>query len=153
MWKVNVGAVCTREVVVAAATEPLLGVASLMRQHHVGTVVLVAGRGGKNHPTGIISDRDLVVEGIARAPDRIADLTAGDLITRELVTVQEDDTIDHALEVMRSHGVRRLPVVDAAGALIGILATDDLIDLFAGRLAAVAAVTAKAQRVERETRP
>lgn len=153
MLKMNVGAFCTREVVVAQGTETVLDVAGLMRLHHVGDVVIVERRNGVNHPTGILTDRDIVLEGVVQALDRLPQLLAEDLIVRPLVTVQEDDTIDDALERMRAQGVRRLPVVDDAGALIGILAIDDIVEILAGRLASVAAVIARGQRMEREQRP
>lgn len=153
MLKMNVGAVCTREVVIARGDETVLEVASLMRTHHVGDVVLVESVDGVNLPTGILTDRDIVLEGVVQALDRLPQLIAADLVTRPLVTVLEHDTIDDALELMRTQGVRRVPVVDEVGALIGLLALDDLLELFAGQLAAIAALIVRQQRMEREQRP
>jgi len=151
--KLDVGAVCTREVIVARGTETVLEIAGLMRSHHVGDVVIVEHRDGVNHPTGILTDRDIVLEGVVQALDRLPQLLAADLLVRPLVTVRERDTVDDALEVMRAHGVRRVPVVDGAGALIGILAVDDLLELLADRLGSLVTLIAREQHVERERRP
>lgn len=151
--QVNVGGVCIRDVVVAGRTDSVLDVASLMRKHHVGAVVLVEERAGRNHPVGLLTDRDIVIEGLVGAFDRLPRLTAGDLVTRPLVTVREADAIDNALDVMRTAGVRRLPVVDDVGALVGILAVDDLIDVFATRLGTLANVVANEHRNEQAERP
>ncbi|WP_266221745.1 CBS domain-containing protein [Paraliomyxa miuraensis] len=152
MLKMNVGAVCTREVVIAAGDDTVLEIAGLMRTHHVGDVVIVERSSGASLPTGILTDRDLVLEAMAQASDRLPDLVAADLVTRPLVTVRECDTIDDALEVMRVQGVRRVPVVDEAGLLVGLLALDDLLELFASQLASVAALVIRQQRMERERR-
>ncbi|MFO7563994.1 MAG: CBS domain-containing protein, partial [Enhygromyxa sp.] len=58
----NVGTVCIREVVVAEGTESVLELARLMRHYHVGDVVIVNRRGDKRYPTGIVTDRDIVVD-------------------------------------------------------------------------------------------
>ena len=149
----NVGTVCTRAVIVAEGTATVLDIATLMRAHHVGDVVIVENREGVNYPTGILTDRDIVVEGVVEVLDRLPTLLADDLITRPLVSVSERDNIDHAIEIMRAQGVRRLPVVNDAGALVGLLAYDDLVEFFAGRLAGLAAVVAREERMERDDRP
>ena len=64
------------------------------------------------------------------------------------------DSVDHAIEIMRAQGIRRLPVVDGySEALVGVLALDDLIEFFAGRLAGLATVVTREQRMERDARP
>jgi CBS domain-containing protein len=151
--QMNVGAVCTRDVIIAEGTETVLDVAKLMRAHHVGDVVIVESREGVRYPTGILTDRDIVVEGVVEVLERLPRLRADDLVTRPLVTVSERDNVDHAIEIMRAQGVRRLPVVDDVGALVGLLAFDDLVEFFAGRLAGLAAVVAGEERMERDYRP
>jgi CBS domain-containing protein len=66
--------------------------------------------------------------------------------------VRESDGLGRAIALMRSEGVRRLPVVDADGELVGILAADDLLELFAEELSGLAAMLAKGQRLERAER-
>lgn len=149
----NVGLLCNREVVIAQGHEPAMTVARLMREHHVGDVVIVERREGKNYPTGIVTDRDIVVEGVVGAYDRLPQLLADDLVTRPLTTVREDDDVDHVLSVMRQQGVRRLPVVDLDESLLGIVAYDDIVEFFSSRLAELATVVARQERNERDARP
>lgn len=149
----DVGSLCTREVVTATPDTPLLDVASLMRTHHVGDVVIVEQRGHRSHPIGIVTDRDIVLGGVVDAADRLRDLVAQDLITHELVTIREDDNIDLALDVMQDNGVRRVPVVDDDGALVGILSIDDLIECLGERLRQISGLFARGQENEERERP
>ena len=147
------GAVCIREVVVAEGTESVLELARLMRHYHVGDVVIVNRRGEKRYPTGIVTDRDIVVDALVTSIDSIREMMASDLVNRPIVSVREEHTLDEALEVMRKNGVRRVPVVDGEGALVGILAVDDLVEQFADRMAELAILFTRQQRIERGTRP
>lgn len=149
----NVGAVCVREVVVAEGNESVLELAQLMRHHHVGDVVIVNRRDDKIYPSGIVTDRDIVVDALVTSLDSIRHMKASDLVKRSLVSVREDQTIDDALEVMRENGIRRAPVVDTEGALVGVLAVDDIVELFADRLCQLSTLFTRQQRIEREHRP
>lgn len=149
----NAGTVCIREVVVAEGTEPVLELARLMRHYHVGTVVIVNRRGDKRYPIGMVTDRYIVVDALVTSLDTIHELMASDLVNRPIVSVREDQGIDDALEIMRQNGVRRVPVVDHEGALVGILAVDDLVELFANRLSELAILFSREQRIERGVRP
>jgi CBS domain-containing protein len=141
-----------REVVFGYAEESVLDIAKRMREYHVGAVVLAREEGGARYPIGIVTDRDIVIEAVAPAAEELGEIVAKDLLVRELVTVGEGDSVDDALEVMRKNGVRRVPVVGDEGELIGILAVDDLVELFADRLAELAVLFSREQRIERETR-
>ena len=77
-------------------------------------------------PIGIVTDRDLVTRALATAQDP-DELTLADVMTSPVVTVSEEATIDESLDVMRTRGCRRLPVVDDAGRLSGILTLDDVL--------------------------
>lgn len=149
----NVGAVCVREVVVAEGNESVLELARLMRQHHVGDIVIVNRRDDKSYPSGIVTDRDIVVDGLVTSLENIGQMTASDLVKRTLVSVREDQNVDDALEVMRDNGIRRAPVVDDQGALVGILAVDDIVELFADRLCQLSRLFTREQRIERDDRP
>jgi len=145
----NAGELCNREVVIAYRNTPLVEAARLMREHHVGSLVVVVDRLSERVPVGILTDRDIVVAVVAKEVDPRT-LTAGDVITGELVTVREKDGIPDALRLMREKGVRRVPVLTHSGALAGILTIDDLLDLMAEELGAFAR-TIDRERV-RETR-
>ena len=114
---------CKRQVVTATANATLAEIAKLMRNQHVGTVVIVEGR----KPVGIVTDRDIVIETIACGLDART-LVAGEMMTASPTVVPEEEDAAWALKVMRDRGIRRLPVVDGAGALVGIMALDDMLE-------------------------
>lgn len=121
---------CNVDVVCCDADTAVTDVAGLMRRHHVGDVVVTEDQGGKKVPVGIVTDRDIVIETIALQVD-VSAFTAGDLMSVPLATVQENAGIVETLRLMRSHKVRRMPVVSSSGALFGIVTSDDLINLLA----------------------
>ena len=145
----NAGELCNREVVFAYRNTPLVEAARLMREHHVGSLVVVVDRLSERVPVGILTDRDIVVAVVAKELDPRG-LTVGDVVTGELIAVREKDGIPDALRLMREKGVRRVPVLTHSGALAGILTIDDLLDLMAEELGALAR-TINRERV-RETR-
>ncbi|HUX90781.1 MAG TPA: CBS domain-containing protein [Gallionellaceae bacterium] len=125
--------ICNREVIIVQRETTVNEAAKLMRQHHVGSVVVVEERKGVKVPVGIVTDRDLVVE--VMAPDLVQMvITVADIMGQKLVTVQDGMGIYESIQYMRGEGVRRLPVVDSKGGLIGILALDDLLELLAEEL-------------------
>ena len=144
-----VGDICTNPVITCTRDTPVLEVAATMRDRHVGAVVVVEQREGQTTPVGVITDRDIVVDALVPALDRITTLIAGNLLTRDIITVDANDNIDRALEIMSEAGVRRAPVVDPIGTLVGIVTVDDLIETFAARLIGVVGVIRRQQRRER----
>ena len=143
------GEICNREVVVAERTTTIVEAARLMRRYHVGDLVVVDEVQGRRVPVGMVTDRDLVVEVIAREQP-FASCTVSAVMSATVVCVPETAGVIEAIQLMRSHGVRRVPVVDAGGALVGILAADDLLDLLAEELSALARIAPRGQ--EREVR-
>jgi CBS domain-containing protein len=132
-----IGEICNRDTVVVKRDDTVLEAAKLMRQHHVGDVVVVEERDGARIPVGIVTDRDLVVEIMATELDP-AVITVGDIMEQELVTVKESVGVFEAIQYMRSKTVRRLPIVNENGALVGILSLDDLLELLSEELLAIA---------------
>ena len=126
----NAGELCNRDVVFAYRGTRLVEAAKLMREHHVGSLVVVVDRLSERVPVGIITDRDIVLAVVARELDARS-LSVGDVLGGDLLTVREQDSMADVLRVMRQRGVRRVPVVTHSGALAGILTLDDLIDIFA----------------------
>lgn len=143
--------ICNREVIIVRRDETVMQAAKLMRQHHVGTVVVIEERNEHRVPVGIITDRDLVVGIIATEIDSNL-ITVGDLIADELVTVKERCGVYEAIQYMRSKGVRRLPVVDDEGGLIGLVTLDDLLALLADEIAALAVLVEHEQKNEARRR-
>ena len=147
----TVGHFCNREVVISGRESTIVAVAQLMRLHHVGDVVIVEDKEEGRVPVGIITDRDLVVELIADGVDLDA-VTAGDVMSYELVTARTDDSIWETLRRMRGQGVRRMPVVNDQGGLEGILSLDDILELLADELSMLAKVPTCAQTREEQLR-
>jgi len=134
-----IGEICTREVVIASGDITVKAAAELMREYHVGCIVLVSERNGKRYPTALLTDRDIVVAVTALGlnPDTIR---GGDVAARELFELREDAGVADAVSAMRAKGVRRLPVVDSDGALVGIIAADDILELLADEMSGLAAM-------------
>ena len=143
--------ICNREVVVVQPNDTTLEAAKLMRQHHVGDVLVVEDRGGVRIPVGIVTDRDLVMEIMAPELDQRV-ITVGDIMAPDLVTVKENTGVFDAIQYMRAKGVRRLPVVDGSGGLVGILTLDDLLELLAEELLALAKLVKHEQKKETMSR-
>jgi len=125
-----VGEICNREVVIAKKALSVVDAAQLMRTHHVGDLVVVEEKDGRKQPVGIVTDRDIVVEVVAAGVDADA-LKVGDIMGPEVATVRESEGLFEALRYMRDKGVRRMPVVDSTGGLVGILTMDDMLSLLA----------------------
>lgn len=141
------GEFCNREVVVIERDASVAQAAALMREHHVGSVVIVDAADGVRKPVGILTDRDIVLEFVTRdlAP---ADVEAGDAVTSDLVTVGEEAGLFETIEIMRAHSVRRVPVVAGDGGLVGIVASDDALELLAEQLTDLVKLVARQQRQE-----
>ena len=148
----TIGTICNRDTVFTTRSSSIVDAAQLMREHHVGDLVVVDEQAGRRVPVGIVTDRDLVVEILARQVEP-GSVTVGDVMSGELVTARESDGLFDTLQRMRAKGVRRVPVVDAGGALAGIVAVDDFLDLLAEEITALARLVSREQARERTTRP
>ncbi|OGI45898.1 MAG: histidine kinase [Candidatus Muproteobacteria bacterium RIFCSPHIGHO2_01_FULL_65_16] len=147
----TVGEICNRDVVVVRRDEPVTEAARRMREHHVGDLVVVDEKPGGRVPVGILTDRDLVIEVIAKGVDLNA-VTVGDVMSNQLLTAAEADDVADTIKIMRAKGVRRVPVVSRNKTLAGILAVDDLLDLYSEQIADLTALIAREQKREREKR-
>jgi len=146
-----VSEICNREVVIAQRNSSALEAARLMRQYHVGDLVVIEDRGAVRVPVGIVTDRDLVVEVIASELDPDA-VSVGDVMVPEQAWVKEDTGVFEAIQYMRAKGIRRLPVVGDDGGLVGIVTLDDLLVLLAEELNALAKLVAREQQKEATSR-
>jgi CBS domain-containing protein len=145
----NAGEICNREVVVAYKDMTLPEAARLMRDHHVGSLVVVVNRLSERVPVGMLTDRDLTIAVLAKDLDPRT-LRVSEVMGSELYTLREQDSVTDALRLMRERGVRRLPVLTHSGALAGILTIDDVLDIVAEQLSDV--VHAIERERARETR-
>ena len=117
---------------------PIAEVASLMRRHHVGDVVVLdSQQEGARVPIGIITDRDILVETLSLDVDPKV-FMASDLMSTPVTAIQEDASLSEALGIMRGKNIRRLPVVNRAGSLFGIITSDDVLNVISSELAMIA---------------
>lgn len=143
----NIGPFCNRHVVTATRDTTVAEAAHLMRHHHVGDVVVVDELDGGNVPVGIVTDRDIVVGVVAAGLDP-AVIRMEDLLQRPLVVAEERAGYAETVRAMSARAVRRMPVIDAAGKLVGIVTLDDLFHQLVGPLAELASVPARERRDE-----
>jgi len=146
-----IGEICTRKVIVAARGTSIYQAAKLMREHHAGDVVVTDDFDGRRIPVGIVTDRDIVIEVLAQELNP-AGLTVGEIMTATLVTAREADGVFETIRLMRVEAVRRLPVVDTSGSLVGIVSLDDIVGLMAEELGDLATLIRQEQRREMEVR-
>ena len=125
-----VGEICNRQVVICQPEDSIQQAVELMRNNHVGDVIVVEHKLNMHFPVGILTDRDIVIEVMAEGVDAKS-ITVKDVMSSELISVREDDHIIETIEKMRDKGIRRVPVVNRDGGLEGILAVDDTIELVA----------------------
>ena len=146
-----IGEICSREVVFTGRDTTAKRAAQLMREYHVGSIVVVDEPNGKRVPAGIVTDRDIVVAVLALGLNADA-IQVGDVMNRELLAVRENAGVAETIELMRVKGVRRVPVTDAGGALVGIVAADDVLSLLAEEISALATMVSREHRREVEVR-
>ena len=125
--------------------------ARLMRDNHVGCLVVIEQSEGRVEPVGIVTDRDIVIELIAKAVP-IDDVTVGDIMSFALLKVGEDETVFETAQRMRSRGVRRVPVIRNTGELAGILALDDIMSLLGEELSLLSRLTQREAEQEAKKR-
>lgn len=111
------------QVATTSADKSILDCALQMRREHVGSLVVVDDAG---HPVGMITDRDITIEGVARKLD-LSVTKVRDLMTSPVVTARETEGMVMALARMRENGIRRLPIVNDAGCLVGVVTNSNLI--------------------------
>ncbi|MDD9933633.1 MAG: CBS domain-containing protein [Myxococcales bacterium] len=145
----QIGQLCNRRVVVARRMESAAEIARLMRDEHVGSVVLVDERDGQRVPVGIVTDRDLVLTVVA--DNRACEATPiGKVMSEDLYCATEEQDVYEVLEQMRARGIRRVPVVDGSRTLQGIFSFDDMVEWTSAQLAEMTRLIQREQRRERD---
>jgi CBS domain-containing protein len=130
----------------------LVECARLMREHHVGSLIVLDETGRRAHPAGVLTDRDIVVGPLAAGLDA-GTLKAAEVMATPLASVRDDDDILDVLARMREHGSRRLAVLDARKQLVGVVSLDDLLDALARQIDALVNVVRAEQGKESVRRP
>lgn len=126
---------CRKQVATAQAVETVQAAAERMTQQHVGALVIVDG---ERRPLGILTDRDIVCRVLNERLDP-GSTPVEAVMSANPVVARDSDRIDEVAFTMHEKGVRRLPVVDASGKVVGMVSLDDLIVLFAAELGQTAA--------------
>jgi len=143
----NVGEICSREVMVVRSGDALSQAARQMCERHVGTVIVVEDRRDQRVPIGIVTDRDIVRAQLNRAADLFC-LGVAQVMTPDPLVLSEKETMAEAIEKMRARAVRRAPVVDSTGALVGVIAVDDLLSAVSEQLSGLVRLIEVQQRRE-----
>ena len=142
---------CNREVVFATRTTSISEAAQLMRKYHVGNLVVVDEINGQRKPVGIVTDRDIVIEIIAQDLD-INHFSVGDIMGPQLTSVQQTAGVFDTIRLMRTKGIRRIPIVNHEGGLEGIVSADNILDLLAEEMTELAKVPTREQEREARTK-
>lgn len=148
----HIADICQRHIVTVAAVATLREAANRMREHHVGSLVVTVESEGQSEVVGVLTDRDLAIEALARGLDG-ADLRVGQIASRQLVAVPETAGIAEAVAAMKQAGVRRLLVTAANGELSGIVAADDLLAALADQMSGLAEALRSGTSREAAERP
>lgn len=119
---------CKRDVVVVSKEQTPLDAAIAMRECQSGDVVVIDNAHGKPIPLGIITDRDIAVEIVAEGVDP-QEITVKDILFKPLISIHENEDFAQCVSLMKRKAVRRLPVVNDDGSLVGIISVDDIIEV------------------------
>jgi CBS domain-containing protein len=147
----RVGELCSRDVRLAYCDQALVEAAREMVAFHVGALVVVEPRGSTRRPVGILTDRDIVRGQLRRGADLFC-LTVGDVMTPDPLALTADMDIGVAIEALNAKAVRRAPVVDRAGGVMGIVTLDDLLPALAEDLRSLASLMGMQARQEHRSR-
>ena len=138
----NVGAICSRRVISASVSASLSEVVALMRDERVGMVIVTRTVDGSPRVAGVVTDRDIVRAQLTHTAD-FSQLSTTETMTSEPLLVSTDEDIGDALRRMRTRRVRRAPVIDSHGSLVGVLSIDDVLTQIARELGGLAGVIAR----------
>ena len=125
----------TRRVLATTRGASLAEAASAMQRFSVGSLLVMEDGNPEGMPVGIVTDRDIALQGFASESSSVAAA-----MTPVVATVSEDADSHEALGLMHAHGVRRLVVTGKRGRVCGILSVDDIVDGLSTELAQAAAV-------------
>lgn len=148
----NIGYICQRGIVTIDRARSLVDAAGMMRDHHVGALVVVDESSEHSLVAGVVTDRDIVVGALARGDDP-AQTQVGSLVSGRVFSVSEEMGLSEAIGVMRDGGVRRLLVTDTDQQLVGVVSLDDVMDALASEFNGVVSVIRTGLKHEEQERP
>jgi len=149
--RLSAGEICTRSVTIAFRSTSLNGAARLMRENHVGCLVVVDEVDGLRIVSGLLTDRDIVTAVLASDLDP-AKLRVEDVMSTDLVSAREADSLIDLVRTMRRKSVRRIPVVGGQGELVGLVTLDDVLDILSDELVLLVGAIASQRKREGQKR-
>ena len=147
----SAGEYCNREIVVVEKSDSVRDAAKLMRERHVGDVVVVEQTAEGAIPQGILTDRDIVIELLAKDVE-LDSVTVGDIMSTHLVSVNEETKLLDAINLMRDRSIRRLIVLTETGTLAGLLSVDDVLEIVSEQLTSLTKLIANEIENEQQHR-
>lgn len=140
-----------KDVVSIASNANLSEAARLMRENHIGDVVVVEDRNGGSRPIGILTDRDLVIETLGQEvlPDAVR---VNDIMSKSMICAKSTDGIYDMIRLMKDNGIGRLPVVDEKGSLVGIVTAKKILDLLVQELGELVSYSERQHARENDSR-
>lgn len=149
--RLTAGEVCSRIVTTAYRGTLVSEAARLMREQHVGCLVVVEQADPGRVVVGILTDRDIVTAAVAKELDARL-IAVAEVMTTDVVTAREQDSVLDLLETMRRKGIRRIPVTGPQGVLVGLVALDDLLEVLAEEMQAMAGAIGTGRKRENAAR-
>ncbi|MFP5392386.1 MAG: CBS domain-containing protein [Gammaproteobacteria bacterium] len=147
----RIGEICTVQTSVCHRDTTVQAAAAIMRDQHVGDLVVIDDQAGERIPVGIVTDRDIVVSVIALGLDPTS-LQVDDIMSDDLLVMSEADDVYDIIARMRARGIRRVPVVNGAGGLAGIVSADDLVEFLADEMGELARIASHQRAQEKRAR-
>jgi predicted transcriptional regulator len=141
-----------REVSVIGKEDSLLEAGKRMREHHVGSLVVVEEQGDRLMPVGIITDRDILIQVLTEGVP-LEKISVQDIMAENPTLAGEEDSISETIQRMRRKGIRRIPVVDSRQNLTGILTLDDLLEVLAEEIRGLSEISGRGREWEALKRP
>lgn len=142
------GTLCERGVVSISADAPVAQAAKLMRDKHIGDVIVTESRNGKAKPIGIVTDRDLTLAALPRTGDA-SKLKVSDISARTVAIAHEDDDLGQLIQVMKDQGVSRLPIINDDGTLVGVVTSRRIAQWLTQGLHDILSIAEKQQEKEK----
>lgn len=118
----SIKSLMTSDITSLPSTATALDAAKFMTDMNVGTIIVTEG----DKPSGMLTDRDVVTKVLSQGKDP-SRTKINEIMVSPVVTVSEDKDIVDVTQMMSTHGIRRLSVVDASGKLSGVVSLDDVL--------------------------
>ena len=144
----RIGDLCTCEAHCVSSDAPLAEAVREMHRRHVGALVVLGRGAAAGRPIGIVTDRDVLRAEMTRRAD-VFSLTAGEAMTADPLILEESCSLAQGVRRLGDRRVRRAPVIDARGKLVGLISLDDVLPAVAESLTELAKLIGRQSRLER----